>query len=214
MRSSLASASPARRARIALQIVAVAFTAAGCAHYIGGDPGEPCRVTPDLKSADASSLGACAHAVSGNADTRHGTGDEQRLAVMSAGGQLVYGPKATITPLRGYYGMSSVTAATDKDLAHGVPLAVITIDSAYPKLGLQAGKNILLVSIPDGADVGTAVMVPLDGSAVTRLAVHATAHPNESDYPLATARWIWSDKDETIWIACGRRCCWVAPVAL
>jgi hypothetical protein len=214
MRSPLASASPARRVRTALSIVAVAFTAAGCAHYIGADPGEPCHVTPDLKTAEASALGACAHAVQGNADPRHGTGDEQRLAVIGAGGQLVYGPKATITPLRGYFGLSSVTAVTDKDLMHGLPLAVIAIDSAYPKLGLQAGKNILMVSIPEGEDVGTAVMVPLDGSPVTRLAVHATTHPDESDYPLATARWIWSDKDETIWVACGRRCCWVAPVAL
>jgi len=213
MRSRLASATPARRARTALQFVAVALAAAGCAHYIGGDPGEPCRVTPDLKTAEASALGACAHAVQGNADPRHGTGDEQRLAVMGTDGQLMYGPKATITPLRGYYGMSSVTAATDKDLAHGVPLAVIVIDSAYPKLGLQAGKNILMVSIPEEDDVGTAVIVPLDGSPVTRLAVHATTHPNESDYPLATARWIWSDKDETIWVACGRRCCYVVPIA-
>ncbi len=214
MRSPIASASPARRARTALQFVAVALSAAGCAHYIGGDPGEPCRVTPDLKTAEASALSACAHAVSGNADTRHGTGDEQRLAVMDSSGRLAYGPKATITPLRGYYGMSSITAATDKDLAHGLPLAVIAIDSAYPKLGLRAGKNILIVSVPEGAEVGTAVMVPLDGSPVTRLAVHATTHEDESDYPLATARWIWSDKDETIWVACGRRCCWVAPVAL
>jgi hypothetical protein len=214
MRSPLASATPARRARTALQLVAVALTAAGCAHYIGGDPGEPCRVTPDLKSAQASALSACAHAVSGNADTRHGTGDEQRLAVLGADGQLTYGPKATITPLRGYYGMSSVTAASEKDLAHGVPLAVIASDSAYPKLGLRGGKNILIVSVPEGADSGSAVMVPLDGSAVTHLAVHVTSHADESDYPLATARWIWSDKDETIWIACGRRCCWVAPVAL
>jgi hypothetical protein len=152
--------------------------------------------------------------VAADGDTRHGTGDEQRLAVVGAGGQLVYGPKASITPLRGYYGMSVITDASEKEMARGVPLAVIASDSAYPKLGLRAGKNVLIVAVAAGADSGTALMVPVDGTAATRLAVHVTDHKDESDYPLPTARWIWSDKDETIWIACGRRCCWVVPVAL
>jgi hypothetical protein len=194
-------------------LVPLAFLATtACAHYIGGNADEPCGMGPTLQATSATSLSACAQAVAGDADTRHGAGDEQRLAVAGPGGQLQYGPKATITPLRGYFGMKSVTHATAQEMARGVPLALITSDSAYPKLGLRAGKNVLIVAVPQGSDSGTALMVPLDGSVATPLAVHVTDHMDKSDYPLPTARWIWSDKDETMWVACGRRCCWVVPV--
>jgi hypothetical protein len=188
--------------------------AAGCAHPSGsGGPAPACGFSADLKSASSHDLQACAKSVMGAVDMRHGTGDEQRLALVEPGGHLRYGPKASITPLRDFLGIADVTAVSDKVLANGVPMALIVSDSAYAKLGVQKGYNVLILSVPAGADSGMAAMIPVDGSTVTFLKVKVTSHKDPVDYPLATARWIWSDTDETIWVACGRRCCYVMPVA-
>ena len=206
--------SSAPRLARASTLMLAAVAAAGCAHpSSAGAPAPTCGFSADLKSASSKDLQACAKSVMGAADMRHGTGDEQRLAIMDPGGRLRYGPKASITPLRDFLGIANVTAVSEKVLANGVPMAVIFSDSAYSKLGVQKGYNVLILSVPAGADSGMAAMIPVEGSAVTFLKVHVTSHKEPVDYPLATARWIWSDTDETIWVACGRRCCYVMPVA-
>jgi hypothetical protein len=206
--------SSAPRLARASKLLLAAVVAAGCAHPSGsGGPAPACGFSADLKSASSHDLQACAKSVMGAADMRHGTGDEQRLAIVDPGGHLRYGPKASITPLRDFLGIADVTAVSDKVLANGVPMALIVSDSAYAKLGVQKGYNVLILSVPSGADSGMAAMIPVDGSTVTFLKVHVTSHKDAIDYPLATARWIWSDTDETIWVACGRRCCYVVPVA-
>jgi hypothetical protein len=208
-----ASSSAPRLAR-ASTFVLMVMVAAGCPHPSTGTGGPaPCGFSADLKSASSYALQACAKSVMGAADLRHGTGDEQRLAIVDPGGHLRYGPKATITPLRDFLGIADVTAVSEKVLANGVPLAVIFSDSAYSKLGMQKGYNVLIVSVPQGSDKGMAAMIPVDGTTVTFLTVNVTSHKESVDYPLATARWIWSDSDETIWVACGRKCCYVMPVA-
>jgi hypothetical protein len=200
-------------------ILVAALAAAGSARAqaVNAPPSSApagCEFTMEMlqkKAVPAAQFAACAQSVSKSGDTRHGTGDAQRLAVSDSTGKLHYGPFATIVPIRGVPGVPSVTEVSDALLAHGAPLAVIDSKGRYAALGMRKGLNVLIVAVADGESTGTAVMVPLDGGRPKYLGVTVEAHADPADQPLATARWIWSASDETIWVACGRKCCRVTP---
>lgn len=172
-----------------------------------------CDFPSGFKSVAPTDLRKCAMAAKPLADTRHGVGDAQRLAVEGPRkGELSYGPYVEVMPLRHFAGAASVTELSDSQLARSAPLVLVMAKGPYAKLGIQTGANALIVRVAPGDSVGTAAMVSLDSGSVTMLAVHVQEHKDPADQPLPTARWIWSDDDESLWVACGRRCCWVTPL--
>ena len=201
-----------RTIRRSAWVLSAAAALAACPKPPNGPAVAECDLGGKLKSVAAATLTACANAAKPLKDGRHGVGDGQRLAIAGATpGSLTYGPYVTVAPLRGFQGAASVTDLSDAQLSRGVPLTIVEASGAYPKLGIDSGQNVLIVSVQPSDTVDTAVMVSPKGAA-TYLAVHLQEHADPMDRPLATARWIWSDSDESLWVACGRRCCWVTPL--
>src|SRR5664279_1185591 len=209
------STSRLARAPSFLLVGAAALVAAGWLYpsTTTPSPSTPCGFSADLKNVPPQALQSCAKSVVVNVDLRHGDGGAQHLTATDVRGNLVKGPYASVRPLREFMGIHNVTEVTERQLQGGVPLAVIHSDAAYARLGLQEGDNVVVVSVREGASTGVAAVVSVDGSSVTYLPVHVTTHDDPADYPLPTARWITGPHDnaETIWIACGRKCCWVMP---
>ena len=195
-------------------LLAAAALAACPSKEAAGPAVAGCDFPGGFKAVAPMAMRTCAIAAKPLMDARHGVGDAQRLAVVGAKpGELAYGPYVEVAPLRNFAGAASVTALSESQLARSVPLAIVTAMGAYPKLGIQPGSNALIVRVAPGDSTGSAAMVSIDSGTVTMLAVHVQDHPDPADQPLATARWLWSDHDETLWVACGRRCCWVTPLA-
>ena len=132
-----------------------------------------------------------------------GASDEQMLSTIVNGARQ-FGPRATITALRG------LDALTMDSLARrGRPLARIVSDGAYPKLGIKAGTNWLFVQHLGGPPTDStrwrARMVAADGTDTTLVFNSFEDHP--TDPPPATARWLWVPTDEAIWVRCASGCC-------
>ena len=194
--------------------IAVAVALAACRKQEALVPAVAgCDFASGLKSVAPMALKTCAIAAKPLVDMRHGGGDAQRLSVVGARpGELTYGPYAEVSPLHGFSNAPLLTDLSEAQLAHGVPLALVMAKGAYPKLGIQPGANAVIVHVAPGDTVGTAAMVSIDSGTVVLLAVHVQEHKDPADQPLPAARWIWSDQDESLWVACGRRCCWVTPI--
>jgi hypothetical protein len=132
-----------------------------------------------------------------------GASDEQMLSTI-VNGQRRFGPRATITALRG---LDALTM--DSLTQRGRPLARIVSDSAYPKLGIKAGTNWLFVQHVGGPPTDStswrARMVAADGTDTVLVFNSFEDHPE--DPPPATARWLWVPTDEGIWVRCASGCC-------
>jgi hypothetical protein len=211
---NLARRDPMRSIRSCSWPLCVAAVLAACPPKVATGPAVAgCDFPAGFKAVAPMAMRTCAIAAKPLMDPRHGVGDAQRLALPGARpGELTYGPYVEVAPLRNYAGASSVTALSDSQLARSVPLAIVTAKGPYAKLGIQPGVNALIVRVAPGDTAGTAAMVSVDSGTVTMLAVHVQEHKDPADQPLATARWLWSDNDESLWVACGRRCCWVTPL--
>lgn len=200
-----------RRARVAraLGVVALASSAAAML-ACDGAPSSQTNTQQAATAGDsgpqlATATGAQLVAYAGTQTfvAHVGASDEQMLSTI-VNGQRRFGPRASITPLRGLE-----TLTMDSLTQRGRPLARIVSDSAYPKLGIKAGNNWLFVQHLGGSPTDStrwrARMVAADGTDTTLVFNSFEDHP--TDPPPATARWLWVPTDEAIWVRCGSGCC-------
>ncbi len=169
---------------------------------------QACDFTTPLDDVPAHQLRRCAQAARNSGDTRHGSGDEQRLAVFVGNGQLEYGPYAKIAPVRNFGGVPTVVDIPPEQLARGFPLAVVESSGSYDSLGFERGTNVVIGAVAPGATRGVAWVVPVDNPAnPTRLVIDVQTHPDSANAPLPAARWVWSRVDDTMWVSCSGACC-------
>jgi len=189
-----------RRARAARALGVVAL-ASSIAAMPGCEGAPNPQASPQLATATGAQL--VDYAGTQTFSSHVGAGDEQMLSTI-VNGQRRFGPRATITALRG---LDALTM--DSLTQRGRPLARIVSDSAYPKLGIKAGTNWLFVQHVGGPPTDStswrARMVAADGTDTVLVFNSFEDHPE--DPPPATARWLWVPTDEGIWVRCASGCC-------
>jgi hypothetical protein len=133
--------------------------------------------------------------------------DEQRLAVLNAGGHPIPGAMyATAVPIPGLDATNEATFADWKQIA------TIWLPSNPPggseyadKWHLQPGENVLEMK----ATSPTTWLARLRNNPNANLVVIREDHAGS--YVPGTARWRWKDSDEVLWVRCSTGCCSVSP---
>lgn len=129
---------------------------------------------------------------------RHGAGDERRLS-RYAGGQVISdGPHARIKAVKG------VEYKSEQDFErHPIPIAIIHADSAYAKLGLEAGTNWWIVQKKGDRWVG---WIATAKGTVSELVMEPQPTADSLE-PSLGAFFRWQSSDEGLWGYCGGKCC-------
>jgi len=154
-----------------------------------------------------------------------GWGDEQRLAITDASGpyplKLRYGPLVRIIPHDDLEKLEmkdfQITGWQFVARFEVTPLSPLP-ELGYPKLSLNAGdQNFLFLRLSDRG-VWQALIGPGCDNPTTTFGCTGSRYEvqelerhvegaTDTKLPPGTARFVWSDDDETVWIRCVSGCC-------
>lgn len=149
-------------------------------------------------------------------DTRTGVADSQALAVANHPGakcpdECRYGAVASIHPEVGTLGMGEVELKAGRVIAR----IVSADDKPYEKFNL--GPRDTVYVWVDAASGARARLISTDperfGQSKKDVRMHVEPpHAQEQRYAQSTARFIWVDSDEHLWVSCQvNGCCRVEP---
>jgi hypothetical protein len=126
------------------------------------------------------------------------TGERRRLTVKQPNGSFTLGPAAGIAPAHCSAGNNAA------DLVSGRVIARIDADSAYPKLGLPAGRSYVWVDRYNArTDSANAVIIPVDSTApITALHLWVEQHGSQYGRNFSEARWLFDPTDDVWWETC------------
>jgi len=154
-----------------------------------------------------------------------GWGDEQRLAIMDSSGpyplKLRYGPLVRIIPHDDLEKLEmkdfQITGWQFVARFEVTPLPQLP-ELGYPKLSLNPGDQNFLFLRRSDVGVWEALIGPGCDSPTTTLRCTGSRYrvrelerhvegATDTKLPPGTARFVWSDADETVWIRCVSGCC-------
>jgi hypothetical protein len=146
--------------------------------------------------------------------------DEQQLALPgAASGNSIpvhRGSAGRVTPVAGLGALKKANFQKGPQLVATVWLATApdpTIKSKYVIWGLQQGDNGVWLAL-DAAGNWSAQFVPGTGAPTTQQPF-VVSRPTDHTMPPVVppnARWVWSDNDEEIWVACDQGCCTIGGI--
>lgn len=156
-----------------------------------------------------------AYAASLTYATDHGTTDEQRLAVRSPGAPpcpagCAFGAMVTVQPQ-----MDAVHLTLD-DLKEGrVVGRLLNADTlAVDQFNLSAGGTTYLVVVAADSAPWIGYLISTDPARGSQSRIPrpiSVDTPHAGRYLQSTARFLWTDAGESLWITCDGGCCTLVP---